>query len=114
MAKKIHEKKKLQESQQYRAISWAKVLAKWSFYLGLAVLVFTMVGPMVAMNYISSQIKSGEWGADFKPKTSVEEAIIKEAKKQEIEDETEWRNYFDGDEEPEVDSWFDLLEKDEL
>ena len=81
MAKKIHEKRKLQESQQYRAISWAKVLAKWAFYLGLAVMAFTFVGPMVAMNYISSQIKSGEWGADFKPKSSVEEAVVKESKK---------------------------------
>jgi hypothetical protein len=114
LAKKLHEKSKLQESQQYRAISWAKVLAKWAFYLGLAVMAFTFIGPMVAMNYISSQIKSGEWGADFKPKTSVEEAIVKDVKKQEIYDEVEWRNYFEGDKEPELDSWFDYLEKDEL
>ena len=53
---------------------------------------FTFIGPMVAMNYISSQIKSGEWGADFKPKTTVEEAVVKESKKQEIDDATEWRN----------------------
>lgn len=66
---------------------------------------FTFIGPMVAMNYISSQIKSGEWGADFKPKTTVEEAVVKESKKQEIDDATEWRNYFDGADEPDVDSW---------
>lgn len=75
MSKVVDAKRKLKESQQYRAISWLSKLGKWVAYLALAIVVLTMAAPMIAMNYISTQIKSGEWGADFKPKTTVEEVL---------------------------------------
>ena len=53
MSKKVFEKRKIQESKQYRAISWLSKLAKAAAYLAMASAVLTVAGPMLAMNYIS-------------------------------------------------------------
>lgn len=113
MSKKVHEKNKVKESKQYRAVSWLKVLSKWAMYLVFAAVVLSIAGPMIAMNYISNQIKSGEWGADFQPKPKVQEAdsVNPTVNKADTGDEVKWRNYFDDvEEESNLESWFNLLD----
>jgi hypothetical protein len=67
MSMTLHEKVKLKEKSQYRAISWLSKAGKCMGYFALAITIVSIVTPMIAMNYISNQIKSGEWGADFIP-----------------------------------------------
>ena len=52
-SKMINEKQKAKDKQQYRAISWLSKLGKWVAYLTVALTVFSLVAPAIAMNYIS-------------------------------------------------------------
>ena len=110
MSKMIFEKQKLKDKSQYRAISWLSKLGKFIGYLSLALAILSFVTPMIAMNYISNQIKSGEWGADFIPKNVTKKAeeipIIKNLN---TDDDDYWRNYFEEDGE-EVNSWFEWVD----
>ena len=113
MSKQVWEKEKIKEKKQYRAISWLTKGGKCMGYLALATFLFTIIAPAVAMNYIQTQIKTGEWGADFVPKnvTTTVEAPIEKKEKPKIDFE-KWRNYFEDEEEhtEEHHSWFDWIE----
>tara|TARA_B110000285_G_C15022129_1_gene562173 strand:- start:121 stop:450 length:330 start_codon:yes stop_codon:yes gene_type:complete len=64
--KKINEREKERAARKGKALSFFTKLGKLIGWLVVIFVVMSMIGPMIAINYIRSQVKQGEWGTDFK------------------------------------------------
>ena len=63
--KKFFQREKDRAAKKGRARNLFGKIWKCVGYLIVIIGILTVIGPMIAMNYIRTHIKSGEWGGDF-------------------------------------------------
>ena len=66
LIKRSHEREKERAARRGKAVNFFRKLGKLIGWTVVIIIILSMVGPMIAMNYIRSAIRSGEWGKDFK------------------------------------------------
>ena len=64
--KKVHEREKEKAARKGRAMTFFGKCGRVIVWLVVILAILSMIGPMIVMNYIRSQVKTGEWGQDFK------------------------------------------------
>lgn len=64
--KRYHQREKDRAAKKGRAMNWFNKLWTVVVYLIVIFGLMALLLPSIAMNYIKSQVKTGEWGGDFK------------------------------------------------
>lgn len=111
--KRVHEREKERAARKGRAANFFRKLGKLVGWAVVIIVIFSMIGPMIAMNYIRSAIRSGEWGKDFKAEDYINRYNYTTPEKKEEENDEEFEDEEESKEQATNDKTIDLDEVQE-